>query len=125
MGTADVVTIGGRPPAERLWRANGTTKPGLPATVSGRPITKLPVRRAASTTGAFPSFTAPNTTTIVNDAIAAGVETNATGSVYNVTSTGGGTSFIVYQTISGVPGTQQVNIPSNTKSKRLTWIEQR
>jgi type IV pilus assembly protein PilY1 len=76
-------------------------------------------------TNAFPSFTAPNTTTIVNDAIAAGVETNATGSVYNVTSTGGGTSFIVYQTISGVPGTQQVNIPSNTKSKRLTWIEQR
>ena len=76
-------------------------------------------------TNAFPSYTAPNTTTIVTDAIAAGVETNATGSVYNVTSSGGSTAYIVYQTISGVPGTQQVNIPSNTKSKRLTWIEQR
>jgi type IV pilus assembly protein PilY1 len=76
-------------------------------------------------TNTFPTYTAPNTSTIVTDAIEAGVETNATGSVYNVTSSGGGAAYIVYQTISGVPGTQKVNIPSNTKSKRLTWIEQR
>jgi type IV pilus assembly protein PilY1 len=73
----------------------------------------------------FPTYTAPGTSTVITDAIEAGVETNATGSVYNVTSAGGTASYIVYQTISGSPSIQQINIPSNTKSKRLTWIEQR
>jgi type IV pilus assembly protein PilY1 len=73
----------------------------------------------------FPKYTAPGTTTVITDAIEAGVQTNATGSVYNVTSSGGTTAYIVYQTISGSPSIQQINIPSNTKSKRLTWIEPR
>jgi len=73
----------------------------------------------------FPQYTTPGTSTVVIDAIEAGVETNATGSVYNVTSAGGTTAYIVYQTISGSPSIQQIYIPSNTKSKRLTWIEQR
>jgi hypothetical protein len=58
------------------------------------------------------------------DAIAAGVQTNATGSVYVVT-TLQGTSNIIYQTVAGTPASQQVNIPPNTKSKRLTWVERR
>jgi type IV pilus assembly protein PilY1 len=74
-------------------------------------------------TNTFPSYSTPTGTTIV-DSMEAGVQTNATGSVYNVTTTEG-TSYMVYQTIPGVPGTQKVSIPSNTKSKRLTWIEQR
>jgi type IV pilus assembly protein PilY1 len=76
-------------------------------------------------TNTFPKYTTPGTTTVITDAIEAGVQTNATGSVYNVTSAGGTTAYIVYQTISGSPSIQQINIPSNTKSKRLTWIEQR
>jgi type IV pilus assembly protein PilY1 len=71
---------------------------------------------------AFPTFTKNGT--LITDSIEAGVQTNATGSVYIVT-TAEGTSNIVYQTISGTPGAQQVNIPSNTKAKRLTWIERR
>ena len=72
---------------------------------------------------AFPNFVNPNGT-VVNDPGAAGAQTNATGSVYNVI-TSQGTSYIVYQTIPGVPGTQNAPNPSITKSKRLTWIEQR
>ena len=72
---------------------------------------------------AFPNYVNPSGT-VVNDPSAAGAQTNATGSVYNVT-TSEGTSYIVYQTISGVPGTQNAPNPSITKSKRLTWIEQR
>ncbi len=71
---------------------------------------------------AFPTYTKNGT--LVTDSKEAGVQTNATGSVYVVT-TAEGTSSIVYQTISGLPGTQQVNIPSNTQSKRLTWVEKR
>ena len=43
----------------------------------------------------------------------------------HVVTTSQGTANIVYQTISGTPGAQQLNIPSNTKAKRLTWIEHR
>ncbi len=73
---------------------------------------------------AFPTFLNPKTGTVLSDSIAAGVATNATGSVYVVT-TAQNTSNIVYQTISGTPGAQKVNIPSNVKAKRLTWIEKR
>jgi type IV pilus assembly protein PilY1 len=77
---------------------------------------------------AFPTFTytnpTTNITTLVSDATAAGVETNATGSVYVVNTTEG-KSNIVYQTVSGTPGAQQVNIPTNVKAKRLTWVERR
>ncbi len=73
---------------------------------------------------AFPTFKDPKTGTVLSDANTAGVETNATGSVY-VVQTAEGRANIVYQTVSGTPGAQQVNIPSNTKAKRLTWIERR
>ncbi len=75
------------------------------------------------TTGAFPTFANKNGT-IVSDTTTAGVETNATGSVY-VVQTVEGKANIVYQTVSGVPGALPINIPSNTLSKRLTWVELR
>ena len=75
------------------------------------------------TTGAFPTFANKNGT-IVSDTTTAAVVTNATGSVY-VVQTVEGKANIVYQTVSGVPGAQQINIPSNTLSKRLTWVELR
>jgi hypothetical protein len=78
---------------------------------------------------AFPTFVtnpAPGnkTGTLANDSSAAGVETNATGSVYVVT-TKEGKANVIYQTVTGSPGSQQINIPPNTKSKRLTWVEKR
>jgi type IV pilus assembly protein PilY1 len=73
-------------------------------------------------TNTFPTYT-PNGT-VVTDAQEAGVQTNATGSVYIVT-TAEHTINIVYQTISGTPGAQKINLPPNTKAKRLTWIEKR
>jgi type IV pilus assembly protein PilY1 len=78
---------------------------------------------------AFPTFVtnpAPGNRTgvQVNDPIAAGVQTNATGSVYVVV-TKEGTSNVIYQTVTGSPGSQQINIPPNAKSKRLTWVEKR
>ena len=79
-------------------------------------------------TNAFPTYTYTNPvtgiSTVVSDAIAAGVNTNATGSVY-VVSTAENKTNVVYQTVSGTPGAQEVNIPSNTKAKRLTWVERR
>ncbi len=77
---------------------------------------------------AFPTYAFANPvtgiSTVVSDATAAGVQTNATGSVY-VVGTPEGKTNVVYQTVSGTPGAQQVNIPSNTKAKRLTWVERR
>ena len=73
-------------------------------------------------TNAFPTYTKNGT--LVTDSKEAGIQTNATGSVY-VVSTAEGKSSIVYQTISGTPGAQQVNIPSNARARRLTWIEKR
>ncbi len=73
-------------------------------------------------TGAFPTYTKNGT--LLSDATTAGVETNATGSVY-VVQTVEGKLNIVYQTVSGTPGAQQLNLPTNTKAKRLTWIERR
>src|SRR5271166_6236709 len=82
----------------------------------------LSVANGGVFTNTFPTFSVQGT--LVSDAIEAGVMTNATGSVY-VVKTGQGTLNFVYQTISGTPGTQEANIPSNTKAKRLTWIERR
>ena len=73
-------------------------------------------------TNTFPTYTKNGT--IITDAQEAGVETDATGSVYFV-NTPQGKLNIVYQTISGTPGAQQLNIPPNGKAKRLTWIERR
>jgi type IV pilus assembly protein PilY1 len=84
---------------------------------------RLSVLNGGVFNNAFPSFTNPNGTVVV-DPSAAAVQTNATGSVYNVT-TSEGTSYIVFQRISGVPGTQNAPNPSITKAKRLTWIEER
>jgi type IV pilus assembly protein PilY1 len=76
---------------------------------------------------AFPTY-APTTgnfaNTLANDPLAAGVQTNATGSVY-VVQTAEGKANIIYQTVTGSPSSQQINIPANTKSKRLTWVEKR
>ena len=73
-------------------------------------------------TNTFPGYTKNGT--LVNDTHAAAVETNATGSVDPV-STLQGTTNIVYSTTTGGYGAQQVNLPANTKSKRLTWVERR
>ena len=82
----------------------------------------LAVANGGVFTKTFPTFTQNGV--LISDSIEAGVQTNATGSVYIVT-TAEHTTNIVYQTISGTPGAQKVNIPPNTKSKRLTWIERR
>jgi type IV pilus assembly protein PilY1 len=73
-------------------------------------------------TNAFPTYTKNGV--LASDSIAAGIETGATGSVYVVTTVQQITN-IIYQTVTGNPSSQQVNIPSNTKSKRLTWVEKR
>ncbi len=82
----------------------------------------LAVANGGVFTNTFPTYTKNGT--IVTDAQEAAVETDATGSVYFV-NTPQGKLNIVYQTISGTPGAQQLNIPANVKAKRLTWIERR
>jgi type IV pilus assembly protein PilY1 len=82
----------------------------------------LSVANGGIFTNAFPSFTKNGT--LANDSMAAGVETDATGSVYVVT-TAQMTANIIYQTVTGTPSAQQVNVSANTKSKRLTWVERR
>ena len=54
----------------------------------------------------------------------AGIETDATGTSFPVT-TATGATWLVYQTVLNAHQTTQVNLPSNTKAKRLTWIELR
>jgi type IV pilus assembly protein PilY1 len=73
-------------------------------------------------TNTFPNYTKNGT--LASDSLAAGIETGATGSVYVVT-TAQQTTNLIFQTVSGTPSSQQVNIPANTKSKRLTWVERR
>src|SRR5262249_12777482 len=51
-------------------------------------------------------------------------ETDATGSPYVVT-TAEQTSALIFQTVTGIPGSQQINLPSNAKAARLTWVELR
>jgi type IV pilus assembly protein PilY1 len=82
----------------------------------------LSVNNGGVFTNTFPTFTMNGT--LITDPIEAGVATNAAGSVYVVNTTEGKAN-VVYQTISGTPGAQRINIPSNIKAKRLTWIEQR
>jgi type IV pilus assembly protein PilY1 len=78
-------------------------------------------------TNTFPTFALNGT--VVTDAQEAGVQTNATGSVYIVSNPGSPgstpTSNIIYQTLTGTPGSQEINLPPIVKSKRLTWIEKR
>jgi type IV pilus assembly protein PilY1 len=94
---------------------------------------------------AFPNFTFTNPTTnistVVSDPTAAGIETNATGSVYVVNTVEGMTN-IVFQTVtpgtasggtgSGTTGTNGtiggsdvIHLPSTVTAKRLTWVELR
>jgi len=93
---------------------------------------------------AFPTFSFTNPATnistgVIGDTTAAGVETNATGSVF-VVNTSEGKSNIVFQTVSGTvsggtsgttgtglgTGNSTVlNVPTNTLAKRLTWVERR
>jgi type IV pilus assembly protein PilY1 len=76
---------------------------------------------------AFPTFapaTGNHAGVLANDPFAGGVETDATGSVAPL-NTVEGTLNIVYQKYDGGKGGQKVNIPPNTKSKRLTWVERR
>jgi type IV pilus assembly protein PilY1 len=58
------------------------------------------------------------------DTNAIGVQTDATGTPYVVTTVEGTTS-LVFQTISGSPTAIQVSLPSNLAGQRLTWIELR
>ena len=74
----------------------------------------LSVANGGIFTNAFPTYTKNGT--LAPDPSAAGV--------YVVT-TVQGTSNIIYQTVSGTPSSQQVNVPANTKAKRLTWVERR
>jgi len=80
----------------------------------------------APTTGNFAN-------TLANDTKAAAIETNASGSVVPL-STSQGIINIVFQEQGGGTlgsgnggsfGTLQPNLPANTKSKRLTWVEKR
>ena len=67
-------------------------------------------------TNAFPKYKL--------DSLAAGVPENATGTP-NIVTTPEGTVALVYQTVTGVPAAQQIVLPSNSKAKRLTWVELR
>ena len=96
---------------------------------------------------AFPTFSFTNPTTnistgVIADPTAAGVETNATGSVF-VVNTSEGKTNLVFQTVSGtvsggssgssgatgtgigINNSTGLNVPSNTLAKRLTWVERR
>jgi type IV pilus assembly protein PilY1 len=59
-----------------------------------------------------------------DDVIAAGVETDATGTSFPVM-TADGATWLVYQTVKDQHKTTKVNLPPNTKTSRLTWIELR
>jgi type IV pilus assembly protein PilY1 len=74
---------------------------------------------SVTTGGTFPSAFPP-----YSDISAAGIRTDATGSS-SVVTTAEGTTNLVYQTIPGIPGAQQITLPSNIKAKRLTWVELR
>jgi type IV pilus assembly protein PilY1 len=83
---------------------------------------------------AFPTFAFTNPTTnistVVADPTAAGVETNATGSVFVVNTVEGKTNLVfqtVAGTVTGVTGGNStgLNVPTNVVAKRLTWVERR
>ena len=54
----------------------------------------------------------------------AAIQTDATGTPY-IVSTVEGTRNLIFQTVSGIPGSEQIDLPSNTKAARLTWVELR
>lgn len=74
---------------------------------------------SALTGGAF-----TNSFPFYNDTIAAGVQTNATGSSFPI-SNSSGVTYLVYQTVLNTHGVTQFNTPANSKAKRLTWVERR
>jgi hypothetical protein len=73
-------------------------------------------------TNVFPKYTKNGT--IISDPSEAGVLTNASGSDALV-NTSQGILNLVYQEYNDTHGSNQVALPSNTKAKRLTWIEKR
>jgi type IV pilus assembly protein PilY1 len=78
-------------------------------------------------TNTFPTFTLNGT--VITDSLEAGVQTNATGSVTTVSNPGSPgskpTLNAIYQTLSGNPGSQELNLPPIVSAHRLTWIEKR
>lgn len=73
-------------------------------------------------TNVFPTYTKNGT--LVTDSNEAGILTNASGS-NGVVTTSQGTTYLISQGINSIPVSSQVKIPSNTKAKRLTWVEKR
>ncbi|MDB6107651.1 MAG: hypothetical protein JWO52_7650 [Gammaproteobacteria bacterium] len=59
-----------------------------------------------------------------HDTSAAGVQTDATGTSFPVM-TSDGTTWLVFQTVKDDHKTLPINLPSNTQTNRLTWIELR
>ena len=78
-------------------------------------------------TNTFPTFALNGT--IVTDAQEAGVQTNASGSLYFATNPGSPgskpTLNFIYQELTGGQGSQKINLPPIVQAKRLTWIEKR
>ena len=66
----------------------------------------------------------PNFFPQFNDSKAAGVERDATGTSFPVM-TGDGSTWLVSQTVKDEHDTTKVDLPPNTKTNRLTWIELR
>ncbi len=75
----------------------------------------LSVMSGGAFKGFFPQY---------HDLIAAGVETDATGTSFPVMTSDGAT-WLVYQTVKNDHETKKVNLPPNTRTDRLTWIELR
>ena len=82
----------------------------------------LPPSEAAAGLGTNPAYA---------DTQAIGIQTNATGSSF-ITSNGGGTAFLVYETNRVASGSSNIqggalglNIPPNTIGRRISWIERR
>ena len=70
-----------------------------------------------------------NTSSQLDDANAAGIQTNATGTSVVVTTNSGGTS-LVYQnnqncTTGNCSNTSNLNLPTNVAGRRVSWIERR
>jgi type IV pilus assembly protein PilY1 len=59
------------------------------------------------------------------DTFAAGVETDATGTSFPVMTAVDNATWLVYQTVRDSHETLKVNLPANTKTDRLTWIQLR
>ena len=75
----------------------------------------LSVMSGGAFTNAFPHY---------NDTVAAGVETDATGTAFVIT-TANGSKYLVYETVLNTKGATQLNVPASVKTNRLTWAELR